>query len=117
MEAGRNIYQYHFKVWPYNGIPHDSKAILEFLQDVTQCQSTLVTDHMEPGAIVVHSSEGIGRTGTFIVIDILLNLIASHGKKCLRMCSVLQKHLWQSWTEIEHYSIVYFEYITDFDAP
>ena len=80
MEAGRNIYQYHFKVWPYNGIPHDSKAILEFLQDVTQCQGTLVTDHMEPGAIVVHSSEGIGRTGTFIVIDILLNLIAYKGE-------------------------------------
>ena len=80
MEAGRTIYQYHFKVWPYKGVPHDPKAILEFYQDVTQCQSMLVTNGVEMGPIVVHSSEGVGRTGTFIVIDILLNLIASHGK-------------------------------------
>ena len=37
-------------------------------------------DGVAPGSIVVHSSEGIGRTGTFIVIDILLNLIAFQGE-------------------------------------
>ena len=25
-------------------------------------------------------------------------------------------HMWQSWIEIKHYSVVYLEYITEFDA-
>lgn len=61
-------------------MPRDPGAILGFLQDVTLHQSTLVRDGVAPGSIVVHSSEGIGRTGTFIVIDILLNLIAFQGE-------------------------------------
>lgn len=79
-DAGRSIFQYHFKSWPHHGVPHDPGAILGFLQDVTPRQSTLGIHGVEPGPVVVHSSEGVGRTGTFIVIDILLNLIAFQGE-------------------------------------
>ena len=67
-------------MWPHHGVPRDPGAVLEFLLDVTLRHSTLATDGVEPGPIVVHSSEGVGRTGTFIVIDILLNLIAFQGE-------------------------------------
>ena len=61
-------------------MPQDPGAFLGFLQD-----STSVIDGIAPGSIVVHSSEGI--TGTFIVIDILLNLIAYQGEdKCVYVC-------------------------------
>ena len=64
-------------------MPHNPGAVLKFVQDVSLEQNTLVMD----AALVVHSSEGIGRTGTFIAIDILLNLIASQGEgKCVCMC-------------------------------
>ena len=46
---------------------------------MTLSQSTLNTKGVEPGPVVVHCSAGIGRTGTFIVVDILLNLIAYQG--------------------------------------
>ena len=67
-------------MWPHHGVPHDPGAVLGFLQDVTLRQSTLATEGVEPGPPVVHCSAGIGRTGTFIVIDILLNLIAYQGE-------------------------------------
>ena len=84
-DTGRTVLQYHFKAWPDHGVPHDPGAVLGFLQDVTLSQSTLATKGVEPGPVVVHCSAGIGRTGTFIVVDILLNLIAFQGV-CVCVC-------------------------------
>ena len=76
---GRVISQFHFKAWPDHGVPHDPGAVLGFLQDVNLKQSTFAEDGNEIGPIIVHCSAGIGRTGTFIVVDILLNLIGYQG--------------------------------------
>ncbi len=40
----------------------------------------MVKECKDPGPIIVHCSAGIGRTGTFIVIDTLLNVITLHGQ-------------------------------------
>ncbi len=79
---GRKITQFHFKAWPDHGVPHDPRAVLGFLQDVNLRQSTVAEEGNDMGPIVVHCSAGIGRTGTFIVIDILLNLIGYQGNEC-----------------------------------
>ena len=81
---GRHISQFHFKAWPDHGVPHDPGTVLGFLSDVTLRQSTLASEGVSPGPIVVHCSAGIGRTGTFIVIDILINLITYQGRLLLR---------------------------------
>ena len=75
----REIYHFHFKSWPDHGVPQDPGAVLGFLSDVNTRQDKLVKEMMNPGPIIVHCSAGIGRTGTFIVIDILLNVISLHG--------------------------------------
>ena len=76
----RTISHFHFKAWPDHGVPHDPGSVLGFLQDVNLCQTTLNEQELDMGPIVVHCSAGIGRTGTFIVVDILLNLIGYQGK-------------------------------------
>ena len=49
------------------------------LQDVSLYQRTKGQTEGSCGPIVVHCSAGIGRTGTFIVIDILISLIGYQG--------------------------------------
>ena len=81
-------------------MPHDPGAVLKFVQDASLKQSTLVMD----AALVVHSSEGIGRTGTFIAVEIMLNLIAFQGE-CVCMTSHTAKLL-----SLANYFILLSEY-------
>lgn len=74
----RKVYQYHFHAWPDYGVPSDPGSVLNFLHMVNMQQEAI----NGAGPIVVHCSAGIGRTGTFIVIDILLNQIKTHGFDC-----------------------------------
>jgi tyrosine-protein phosphatase non-receptor type 11 len=76
--SSRTIYQYHFTAWPDKWVPKDPGPVLSFLEDINDKQLQIA----DPGPIVVHCSAGIGRTGTFIVIDMILNQIKKHGLDC-----------------------------------
>ncbi|MBN3283789.1 PTN11 phosphatase, partial [Polyodon spathula] len=72
----RTVWQYHFRAWPDHGVPGDPGGVLDFLEEVNMKQESI----LEAGPIVVHCSAGIGRTGTFIVIDMLIDVIREKGK-------------------------------------
>ena len=74
----RMIYHYHFTAWPDHGVPSDPGCVLNFLHEVNYKQESL----NDSGPIVVHCSAGIGRTGTFIVIDLLIDQIKRLGLDC-----------------------------------
>ncbi|XP_071945732.1 tyrosine-protein phosphatase non-receptor type 11-like [Antedon mediterranea] len=74
----RETYHFHFKSWPDHGVPQEPSRVLNFLHDYNNKQESIP----DAGPIVVHCSAGIGRTGTFIMIDIVLNLIKQHGLDC-----------------------------------
>ncbi|KAF6198614.1 hypothetical protein GE061_008366 [Apolygus lucorum] len=74
----RKVHHYHFQGWPDHGVPNDPGSVLNFVHDVNACHES--TGFIGP--VVVHCSAGIGRTGTFIVIHILLNYINSNGVDC-----------------------------------
>lgn len=65
------------KAWPDHGVPADPGCVLNFLHEVNKRQESLMLD--TPGAILVHCSAGIGRTGTFIVIDMILDQLKKFG--------------------------------------
>uniref|UniRef100_A0A667XEU0 protein-tyrosine-phosphatase n=1 Tax=Myripristis murdjan TaxID=586833 RepID=A0A667XEU0_9TELE len=64
----RKVKHFHFTAWPDHGVPEGTEALIQF--------RGLVRQHMESegaGApTVVHCSAGVGRTGTIIALDVLL---------------------------------------------
>ncbi|XP_061656506.1 tyrosine-protein phosphatase non-receptor type 11b isoform X3 [Syngnathoides biaculeatus] len=83
MERGRReplryIWHYQYLSWPDHGVPNEPGGVLWFLEEVNRTQKTIP----ESGPIVVHCSAGIGRTGTIIVIDILIDIINRQGLDC-----------------------------------
>ena len=77
----RDIYQFHFKAWPDHGVPQDPGVVLGFLDDVNHKYREVQRESDKHRPMVVHCSAGIGRTGTFIVIDIILASITANGWK------------------------------------
>lgn len=83
-EQHRKINHYQFQAWPDHGVPSDPGCVLNFLHDVNQRQEQVMQESDSPyqAAICVHCSAGIGRTGTFIVIDMILDQIKRQGLDC-----------------------------------
>lgn len=77
-EQVRYIWHYQYLTWPDHGVPNEPGGVLWFLEEVNRTQSTMPST----GPIVVHCSAGIGRTGTIIVIDILIDIINRQGLDC-----------------------------------
>uniref|UniRef100_A0A8C6P1H5 protein-tyrosine-phosphatase n=1 Tax=Nothobranchius furzeri TaxID=105023 RepID=A0A8C6P1H5_NOTFU len=77
-EPLRFIWHYQYLSWPDHGVPVEPGGVLWFLEEVNRTQSTM----KDTGPIVVHCSAGIGRTGTIIVIDILIDIIRRQGLDC-----------------------------------
>jgi len=73
LDEPRQIYQYHYTAWPDHGLPENPGEVVQFLQEVNNCHKKL------GGYLLVHCSAGIGRTGTFILIDMLIQDIESKG--------------------------------------
>lgn len=68
----REILQFHYTTWPDFGIPSSPVAFLQFLKKVRK--SGALDDDVGPP--VVHCSAGIGRSGTFCLVDCCLVLVS-----------------------------------------
>ncbi|XP_053943465.1 receptor-type tyrosine-protein phosphatase V-like isoform X3 [Cuculus canorus] len=68
LQAERHVSHLHYTAWPDHGIPESTTSIMTFRELAREhIQSTKDT-----GPTLVHCSAGVGRTGTFIALDRLL---------------------------------------------
>lgn len=79
------VLQFHYTTWPDFGVPSSPNAFLEFLRAVRQSGSLEET----VGPAVVHCSAGIGRSGTFCLVDSCLILIEREGLNSVSVREVL----------------------------
>jgi protein tyrosine phosphatase len=70
----RTVKHFWFDSWPDYGVPEDTMVVPAMLEEVKQWNNV---DH-QPW--VVHCSAGIGRTGTFIGIDMGMNMLRKTGE-------------------------------------
>lgn len=68
---GREVLHYHYTTWPDFGIPQSPHAFLMFLAAVREAG---VLEESQ-GPAVVHCSAGIGRSGTFSLVDSYLLML------------------------------------------
>lgn len=67
----REIYHFHYTTWPDFGVPESPASFLNFLYKVRESGAL----GLDQGPAVVHCSAGIGRSGTFSLVDTCLVLL------------------------------------------
>ncbi|XP_068670555.1 receptor-type tyrosine-protein phosphatase F-like [Montipora foliosa] len=69
-DVTREVKQFHFTAWPDHGVPSHPTPLLSLVRH------SFSANRENVGPMVVHCSAGVGRTGTFVTLDVMLQRIS-----------------------------------------
>ncbi|XP_069125794.1 receptor-type tyrosine-protein phosphatase mu-like [Argopecten irradians] len=107
----RPIHQFHYTTWPDHGTP-DPNELIVFHRRVKNYEARLT------GKMVAHCSAGIGRTGTFLALDALLDYGKETGNvDVLQYIKIMRKDRVNMVQTAEQYIAVHQLLIEAFEMP
>ncbi|CAH1243823.1 PTPRA [Branchiostoma lanceolatum] len=77
-DPARTVTQFHFTSWPDFGVPQSPLGMMKFIRRAK------TSNPPGRGPIVVHCSAGVGRSGTFIAIEAMQEMMAAEGRVDVR---------------------------------
>nr|XP_033808284.1 receptor-type tyrosine-protein phosphatase beta isoform X2 [Geotrypetes seraphini] len=73
LDSTRLVRHFHYTVWPDHGVPETTQSLIQFVRTVRD----YINRTPGTGPTIVHCSAGVGRTGTFIALDRILQQLDS----------------------------------------
>jgi len=73
--GSRTVRQFQFTDWPEQGVPKSAEGFIDFIGQVHKTKEQFGQE----GPITVHCSGGVGRTGVFVSLSIVLERMQCEG--------------------------------------
>ncbi|MXQ94158.1 hypothetical protein E5288_WYG010367 [Bos mutus] len=80
----RTVTQFHFLSWYDQGVPSSTRSLLDFRRKVNKCfrgRSCPIIVHCRQVQLHPDNVDGAGRSGTYVLIDMVLNKMAKGAKE------------------------------------
>ncbi|CAI8015243.1 Receptor-type tyrosine-protein phosphatase alpha [Geodia barretti] len=76
------VTQFHYTAWPDHGVPDNVMAVIRFICHVRKLFPAASQDQ----PLLVHCSAGVGRTGTFITLDMMMQQMKAEATLSVCQC-------------------------------
>ncbi|KAM6948833.1 receptor-type tyrosine-protein phosphatase S isoform 4-T4 [Aplochiton taeniatus] len=111
----RTVRQFQFTDWPEQGVPKTGEGFIDFIGQVHKTKEQFGQD----GPITVHCSAGVGRTGVFITLSIVLERMRYEGAvdifQTVKMLRTQRPAMVQTEDEYQFCYQAALEYLGSFD--
>uniref|UniRef100_A0A3B3ZGX1 protein-tyrosine-phosphatase n=1 Tax=Periophthalmus magnuspinnatus TaxID=409849 RepID=A0A3B3ZGX1_9GOBI len=111
----RTVRQFQFTDWPEQGVPKSGEGFIDFIGQVHKTKEQFGQD----GPITVHCSAGVGRTGVFITLSIVLERMRYEGAvdifQTVKMLRTQRPAMVQTEDEYQFCYQAALEYLGSFD--
>ena len=76
-----SVTQFHYTAWPDHGVPDNVMSVIRFIRHV---RKLFPVSQDQP--LLVHCSAGVGRTGTFITLDMMMQQMRAEDTLSVCQC-------------------------------
>ena len=89
------VTQFHYTAWPDHGVPDNAMSVISLIRQVRKLFPATLDQ-----PLLVHCSAGVGRTGTFITLDMMMQQMRAEATlsvyQCVRNLRTQRMHMVQA---------------------